>query len=279
MKKQLFMSLTAMALCASFAISALAEGETSRPSVFATTEVVSRKLSRGLPDHTDPIFTQTAGLEWMGVFASVKGHFNMSDVEEDKGFDRWENKEIDYKFGFNHTFDKDAIGLGTALALGADYVFEFDQGGLGENDHIQYIHMSLGLPDVFLSPTLASEWMLDQFHGQYFTLDLSHSFPLLSRGGDDAKPILALKLSFRQGLANAKYNDHDLDKDFWALRESTFTATFDWNVCENVTISPYAAYGDTYSGTVRPAAHFYEDPDESNDVAQFYGGVTLNATF
>ena len=279
MKMTRITSLTVTALCALVAASAIAGDQANRPSIFSTTEIVSRKLSRGLPDHTDPIFTETAGLEWMGVFASVKGHFNMSDVEEDKGFDRWENKEIDYKVGYNHVFDKDTIGLGTALAFGIDYVFEFDQGGYGDNDHIQYIHASLGLPDVFLSPTLASEWMLDQFHGQYFTLDLSHTFPLLKREGEGAKPIVAMRLSFRQGLANAKYNDHDLGKDFWALRESTFMATFDWNVCENVTISPYAAYGDTYSGTVRPAAHYYEDPDEHNDVAQFYGGVTLNLVF
>ena len=215
----------------------------------------------------------------MGIFASVKGHFNMSDVEEEKGFDRWENKEIDYKIGFNHLFGQDDLGIGTSLALGADYVYEFDQAGLGDNDHVQYIHLSLGLPDLFLSPTLGAEWMLENFHGQYYTLDLSHTFPLIKREGEGSRPVLSLRLSFRQGLANDKYNENDLGKDFWAFRESTFQATFDWNVCDYLTISPYAAYGDTYSGTVRPAAHYYEDKDESNDVAQFYGGVALTATF
>ena len=51
------------------------------------------------------------------------------------------------------------------VTLGADYTYEYDQGGNEDDDHCQYLHASVGLADVLLSPTLEAEWMLDSIHG------------------------------------------------------------------------------------------------------------------
>lgn len=266
------MPVIAATLCAPTASTALAE--IPAPTVEASFDVVSRQISRGLPDNTDPTGTMAATIEWYGIALGVDGIFNLTDIAEEDGFDTMDNTQSDYSVAYGHAFD-----IGTTLELGADYVYEYDRGGNDESDHVQYIHFSAGLPDLFLSPAIGCEWMLDQFHGQYYTLELSHGFDLIAGAGEDADPVLALTLSFCQGLANDKYNEDDLGKDFWALRESTFMVSLDWAVCAYVTVSPYVAYSDTYSGTVRDAAKYYEDPEESNDVAQFYGGVTVTASF
>ena len=267
-----YMPVIAASLCALTASTVLAE--LPAPSFEASVDVVSRQISRGLPDNTDPIATTAASIEWYGVALGIDGIFNLSDIAEEDGFDTMDNTQIDYSVAYGYAFD-----VGTTLELGADYTYEYDQGGNDESDHVQYIHFSAGLPDVFLSPTIGAEWMLDQFHGQYYTLELSHGFDLIPGEGEDADPVLALTLSFCQGLANSKYNEEDLGKDFWALRESTFMATIDWAVCDYLTISPYIAYSDTYSGTVRDAAKYYEDEEASHNVAQFHGGVTVTASF
>ena len=140
---------------------------------------------------------------------------------------------------------------------------------------MQYLHASVGLPELFLAPTLAGEWMLDQFHGQYYSLELSHGFDLVSGEGEDADPVLALNLSVVQGLADDDYDSDDLGKDYWALRDTIFTASLDWAVCDHLTVSPYASWGDTFSGTVRDAAKC----DKHGDAGHFWAGVALSAQF
>ena len=87
--------------------------------------------------------------------------------------------------------------------------------------------------------------------------------------------MLALNLSLVQGLANDKYNDDDMGKDFWAFRDTTLTAKLDWVVTDNFTVSPYIAYSDTFAGPVRNAAKC----EKHGDAYHFYGGVALSASF
>ena len=269
--------ILAAALCAAAITPALADDEgATLPDVSVGIDYCSKQVTRGLIDNEEGIATLSGTIEWEGLSFEVDGIFNTTDEMEEDGYDAWDNTEVDYIVGYGYTFGAADYGLPTDIELALDYTYEWDNGGeLEDDDHVQYIHASIGLPEVFLSPTLAGEWMLDQFHGQYYSLELSHTFELVAGEGEDADPAVGLTLSVVQGLADKKYNEDDMEKDFWAFRDTTLTATLDWAVCDHLTVSPYISYSDHFAGPVRKAAKC----DEHDDTYHFYGGVAVSASF
>ena len=269
--------LAVPALCAAFATTAAAqeaaeaaaveEGE-NLPSVEVSADFSSRQISRGLPDNREPIVTLAGVVEWMGLSFEVDGLFNLTDVAEEDGFDAGDNTEIDAIVGYGHAFDTESVG---EVELGADYTYEYDQGGNDESDHCSYLHASVALNDVLLSPTLTCEWMLDAVHGQYYALTLSHEFELADN--------LALSLSLTMGLANNKYNKDDLGCNSWGIRETTLLAELAWAPTDILTITPYIAYSDHVNGHFRHFAHYYVDEERKHSVAQLYGGIAVELTF
>ena len=267
----------AAAFCAA-AIGTTALAETELPEFSAGIDYSSRQVTRGLIDNEEGIVTLSGAIGWKGLAFEVDGLFNTTDEMEEDGFDAWDNTEVDYIIGYGYTFGADDFSLPTDIEVGIDYTYEWDNDGDAEGaetEHFQYLHASIGLPEVFLSPTIAGEWMLDRFHGQYYSLELSHGFDLIAGEGEDADPVLALNLSLAQGIANDKYDDDDLGKDFWAFRDTTLTATLDWAACDHLTISPYISCADTFSGTVRDAAKC----DKHGDARHVFGGIAVSAVF
>ena len=268
-------TLPTLALCAA-SLAAFAdepaaaelEEEDNLPEVTLGADYCTRQISRGPPDTPDPILTLSAAIGWAGFSAEVDGIFNTTDIAEEDGFDAWDNTEVDTILGYECTLDTDAVG---GVTLGADYTYEYDQGGDGESDHVSYLHASAGLDDVLLSPTVTGEWMLDGVHGQYYTFELSHEFELAD--------TLSLSLTLVEGLANDKYNEDDLGCDSWGFRETTLLAEFAWTPAEFFSLTPYIAYGDHLNGHFRHAAHYYADEEASHHVAQLYGGVALELAF
>ena len=247
---------------------AAAEEDSNAPELTLGADYCTRQITRGLPDNTDPIVTLSAALGWQGFSVEVDGIFNATDIAEEDGFDAGDNTEIDTVLGYEYTLDTESLG---GVTLGADYTYEYDQGGDGESDHMSYLHASVGLDDVFLSPTLKCEWMLDGIHGQYYALTLSHEFELADE--------LALTLSLTEGLANDKYNDDDLGCDSWGFRETTLMAELEWTPADALAIKPYIAYSDHLNGHFRHNAHYYADEEAKHSVAQLYGGVAVELTF
>lgn len=233
-------------------------------SVFA--DFASRRLSRGLPDNTDPVSTYGVAAEWYGLTFEVDWLIDLTDERGTKG----EYDEIDYIIGYGYTFDADAWNLPTSIEVAADWTYEYHP----DDAFTHYIHASVGLPDLWLAPALSSEFEM-RSECRYFALSVGHTWTLIDARPDEDTPVLDFSISIEQGLANDRQNNADLGKDFWALRETTFLAQLDWCPQKNLMISPYIAYGDTYSGTIRSAAHYYTDPEEDHSPSQFFGGITL----
>ena len=133
--------------------------------------------------------------------------------------------------------------------------------------------------DVFLSPTLEAEWMLDSVHGQYYDLKLSHAFELVEAREGEEDPVLALEVSLLQGLANSKYNEDDLGCDCWGFRDTTLAAELSWRPCALALVKPYIAYSDHLNGHFRHPAHYVVDEEASHHVAQLYGGIAVELSF
>ena len=279
MNTRIATTLLAAASLAAFAdepAAAELEEESVLPDVTLGADYCTRQVTRGLPDNTEGIVTLSAALEWEGFKAEVDGIFNATDVAEEDGFDAGDNTEIDYVLGYSRSLDTDALG---AIELGGDYTYEYDQGGNEDDDHCQYLHASVGLADVFLSPTLEAEWMLDSIHGQYYDLKLSHAFELVEAREGEEDPVLALELSLVEGLANNKYNADDLGCDSWGFRETTLMAELAWRPCANALVKPYVAYSDHLNGHFRHPAHYYADEEAKHSVAQLYGGIAVEFAF
>ena len=271
MNTRIATTLLAAASLAAFAdepAAAQLEEEDNLPELTLGADWCTRQISRGLPDNTDGIVTLSAALGWAGFSVEVDGIFNTTDIAEEDGFDAWDNTEIDTILGYEYTLETEDLG---GITLGADYTYEYDQGGDGESDHVSYLHASASLDDVFLSPTVTGEWMLDGVHGQYYTFELSHGFELADG--------LELSLTLVEGLANDKYNEDDLGCDSWGFRETTLLAELEWTLAEFFAIKPYIAYGDHLNGHFRHAAHYYADEESKHSVAQLYGGVAVELAF
>ena len=251
-----------------FAEDPVVEVSADAPELTVGADFCSRQISRGLPDNTDPVATFSAALGWQGFSVEVDGIFNVTDIAEEDGFDAGDNTEIDFIVGYEYTLGTKSLG---GVTLGADYTYEYDQGGDGKSEHMSYLHASVGLDDVLLSPTLTCEWMLDAVHGQYYALTLSHEFELAD--------TLALSLSLTMGLANNKYNKDDLGCNSWGIRETTLLAELAWAPTDILTITPYIAYSDHVNGHFRHFAHYYVDEERKHSVAQLYGGIAVELTF
>ena len=140
MKTTLATTILAAASLAAFAdepAAAELEEESNLPGVTLGADYCTRQVTRGIPDNTEGIVTLSAALEWEGFKAEVDGIFNATDVAEEDGFDAGDNTEIDAILGYEYTLDTDALG---GVALGADYTYEYDQGGNDESDHVSYLH-------------------------------------------------------------------------------------------------------------------------------------------
>ena len=151
----------AAALCAALAAPAIAEIEL--PEVSVGLDYSSKQVTRGLIDNEEGIVTASAAIEWQGFTAEVDGLFNITDEMKEDGYDSWDNTEVDYILGYGYTFGADDYGIFTDVEVAFDYTYEWDNGGdFEDNDHVQYLHASVGLPEIFLAPTPAGEipWLL-----------------------------------------------------------------------------------------------------------------------
>lgn len=270
-------------LCAAVAASTLlaqeaapaaapAEEEESEIGVSVSADYSTVQITRGVLDNKEGILTLAGAVEAYGFTAEIDALFNTTDIFKEDGFDEWDNTEIDYVLGYGYTVETDF----SAIELGVDYTFEFDQGGVGENDHVQYIHASIALADLWLAPSIEAEWMLDGCHGQAYTFAVEHGFNLLGEDDDS----LVLTVSVAQCFANKKYNVDDGVGTKWGFRDTTVTASLDWAAADHLTISPYIAYSDTIDSHFRDAIEAgYDEAEWDEDVGQLYGGVVVALEF
>lgn len=237
-------------------------------SVFA--DFASRKVSRGVLSNLDPIETYGFTAKWYGLTYKMDWLFDMTDERGQKN----DLNETDFILGYEYTFKPEQWNVPTDIKVYSDWNYETHPGKAYKN----FMHNSVSLPKVWLAPSLNSEF---EFRKSlwYIKLTGKHTWTLIDPREEKGAPVLALTLSLTQGVGNAQQNKADLKEDFWALRETTMKAKFDWNPVEHLTISPYIAYSDTLSDTVRDAARNYKYDDKKHTVAQLYGGVVLTAKF
>lgn len=265
------------------AAAALADDERAWwvPEATVGADFASQQMTYGLVDNDDPIVTGSASLAWGFFSFGVEGIFDTTDWgETDGGYgDReWKWQELDLTPAVSWTFEE---LVGTPLEAELSYSWQHhpdakDEEGEDANPDTQVIGLSLGLPEVLLSPSLAVEWDVDDEEGAvYAQLGVSHAFDLIAADEEDEDPALALELHAGLGMGNAKRNECDAEWDHASLKDVEVGAALPWNVGA-LTVSPYVLCTEQVEHALRRASKA-ADPD--GESFQWVAGIAVEATF
>ena len=251
------------------------------PEFTVGADFASQQMTYGLVDNDDPIVTLSGSAAWGVLSFGVDGIFDTTDWgETDGGYgDReWKWQELDLTPAVSWTFE-DLIG--TPLETELSYCWAHhpdaqDEEGEDANPDTQTIGLSLGLPEIPLSPALSLEWDIDDEEGAvYAMLEVSHAFELLPGDDEDADPALALELGAGLGMGNAKRNDFDAEWDHASLKDVQLTAALPWNVGP-LTVKPYALCTEQVEHALREASR---DADPDGHSFQWVAGLAVEAAF
>ena len=275
------MAWAACAMLAAQVFPAQEEESAWMPEFTVGADFASQQMTHGLVDNDDPIVTLSGSAAWGVLSFGVDGIFDTTDWgETDGGYgDReWKWQELDLMPAVSWTFE-DLIG--TPLETELSYCWAHhpdakDEEGEDANSDTQTIGLSLGLPEIPLSPALSLEWDIDDEEGAvYAMLEVSHAFELLPGEDEDADPALALELGAGLGMGNAKRNDFDAEWDHASLKDVQLTAALPWNVGP-LTVKPYALCTEQVEHALREASR---DADPDGHSFQWVAGLAVEAAF
>ena len=287
--KNIMRKTAVLAVCAAMAAAAgtaWAEEEEDgapwwRPEVTVGVDVASQQMTYGLVDNDDPIVTGSASLAWTAFSFGVEGIFDTTDWgETDGGYgDReWKWQELDLTPALGWTFEE---GLATPVAVELSYSWQHhpdakDEEGNDANPDTQVIGFSVGLPEVFLAPTLDGEWDIDDENGAlYAMLGISHAFELLAGAEEGDDPALALELGAGLGMGNAKRNECDAEWDHASLKDVQLSASLPWNAGV-LTVTPYVLCTEQVEHALRRAS---KEADPDGHSFQWVAGLSVEAAF
>ncbi len=250
----------------------------------------SKYLSYGLVDNNDPIMTPAASLtllDWLTL--SVESIFDMTPYGRKTNADgemAYVNRagkyvELDPGIAIGHAFGEDE-GLPTTVEFELGYMYEYHPRSynVGQDD-TQFVNFSIGLPDLWIEPTLSIERDIDRDNGTYANLELGHTFELCES--------LSLRPSVAQGLGNTsrvrgylkKHNvENDELLDHGGLMDSCVKLDLEWAINDVLTFGAYVAYSDyLFDRKMRESARDYEATGKWDESYNFVGGLSLTATF
>lgn len=285
--------LSMAAVCGAVAASAdeVAEaekGETEETPVVSAEFGISfdsKYISYGVVDGKDPIVTPGVTLTFFDwVYGGVEAIFDVTKTNGRRG--GYGNRAgryttLDMTAGVAHDFDLgETLG---ALSVDFNYIYEYipthRHAGEGCPD-TQYLNLELSLGDLWLVPTLAIERDLMADDGTYVNFSLSHTFDLVGEG-DDA--TLTFTPSVGQGFGDKKRTrGYELADDHAGLMDTTIMGEFEYKVCENVSLTAYAAYSDYwFDRKLRDGAREYNSAWGSgcHRSYSFYGGLGMTVSF
>lgn len=257
-----------------------------KPEFELSFDMATRQQTYGLIDNEDPIATLGGVMEWHGFTLEGAAIFDFTDwgKREDRGcYGDRKHKYQEFAFGpgYGYTLDDSLIsGLPTPIELSMNYIYEHHpdtKGRYGEetNPDTQFLNFSVGLPDLFLSPSLSCELDIDNEVGaQYYLAEISHTFALI---GTEEDSVLDLNLSAGIGFGNAKRNRYDAGWDSVGFKDINATASLAWHVCEHFEISPYVSVFEQLNDHMQDAAR--DTDPERGDHCFIIGGISATATF
>jgi len=258
-----------------------------QPTFEVSLDLCSRQLTYGLADNRDPILTADGVVAWGDFSLEVTAIADTTGWGERHGGygDRAGNYQ-EFAFGPGCTrllAPEECSLLPTVLELGARYVYEYHPAvnrHKGEaNPDTQFVYLTAALPKLWLAPALSAEFDIDNESGAiYLGAEVSHTFALVSAAGDRATAPLALSLGAGVGFGNPKRNTYDAALDAYGFKDVWVSAALEWQIMDNVVLSPYIAVYEQLQGRLREAARTAVE-GEQHASTQAIGGLRCSAGF
>lgn len=225
-------------------------------------DIYSHYVWRGMLLTDDPVIQPSVTLGFAGFALNVWGSIDTTDLNEGgAGGPTYRMQELDYTLSYD-------ITVADLVNLGVGYIeYTFPGTGL---ERTSEVYASVGL-DVILAPSLTVYWDFDEIEGFYANFSIGHTFELTES--------LGLSLGASLGWGDKNYFEGYFGA--WADPESSladysFSASLDYAVNDNFSISFILAYSDFVETDVAEAAEagYYND-----DEASIYGGVSFSYSF
>lgn len=247
----------------------------------------TRQLTYGLVDNRDPILTLGGLAEWNGFTFETAVIFDTTKWgRKHGGYGNRQGKyqEIAFGPGYAHTFTPEEWRrLPTAVEVYLNYIYEYHppvrKSRGEENPDTQFINVGLTLPDLWIAPWMSAEFDIDNESGAaYLNAGVRHSFTLVKAAGGRETDPLSLTLCGGIGFGNPKRNRYDAGFDAYAVKDAHLSAELEWQITDQLVLSPYVAVYEQLHGRLRHAARHYID-GESHASTQLIGGLRLTAAF
>jgi len=231
--------------------SAASAEEKKGPAVSFDVTPASKYVWRGLILTDDSVLQPSFTISYKGLGLNIWANTDLTDVNGTPG----EINELDYTINYSFSIDKVDASVGLI-----QYTFPHT-----DYEPTTEIFASAGL-SVLLSPTVTLYYDVDQVHGLYGTVGVSHGFPLGTFKGISP----SLDLSGSIGYGSSDYNAGYFGVDSSGLVDLLLTARLAIPIDEYLSVAPFVSFSQLLDSDLKNAV--------SDDNATYFG-VTLSVSF
>lgn len=237
--------------------------DVDRPTASADVSFLSQYIWRGYEFSKDSLVIQpSVTVGYKGFSLNVWGNL---DTDTYSGPNRGESKwnETDMTVAYETSFGPIGIGVG--------YIYY----ALDSAEDTQEFYLSVG-GDVLLAPTLTVYRDVDEYHGWYFNLGISHSFDLPHEITLDLAGSVAYYISDNDGIVDYDHNLNATTSRFKNFQDGLVSVGLTIPFLKYFTATPMIAYSFPLGNA---ADKMLKATSLSNSAAHFFGGVTLSIAF
>ena len=234
--------------------------EKERPTLSADVAFLSQYIWRGYELSKDSLVIQPS------ITAAYKG-FSINlwgNLDTDLyGYDEAKWNETDMTVSYDTSFGPVGIGVG--------YIY-YALDGLEDT---QEFYVSIG-GDILLAPTLIVYRDIDELHGWYFDLGISHSFDLPHEITLDLAGSAAYYVSDNDDIVDYDHNLNETTSRFKSFQNGLVSLGLTIPFWKYFTAVPMIAYSFPLGNA---ADNMLKATSLSNDASHFFGGITLSMAF
>ena len=234
--------------------------EEDRPTALLDVAFLSQYIWRGYELSKDSLVIQpSATLGYKGLSFNLWGNLD-TDIYSGpyEGEAKW--NETDMTVSYDTSFGPVGIGVG--------YLYYALDGA----DDTQELYVSVG-GDVLLAPTLTVYRDVDEYHGWYFNLGISHSFDLPHEITLDVAGSMAYYISDNDSIVDYDHNLNATTSRFKNFQDGLVSVGLTIPFLKHFTATPMIAYSFSLSNA---ADNMLKATSLSNNAAHLFGGVMLS---
>lgn len=237
--------------------------DVDRPTASLDVAFLSQYIWRGFELSKDSLVIQpSVTVGYKGFSVNVWGNLDTDTYSgPNKGESKW--NETDMTVAYETSFGPVGVGVG--------YIYY----ALDSAEDTQEFYLSVG-GDVLLAPTLTIYRDVDEFHGWYFNLGISHSFDLPHEITLDLAGSVAYYISDNDSIVDYDHNLNATTSRFKNFQDGLVSVGLTIPFLKYFTATPMIAYSFPLGNA---ADKMLKATSLSNSAAHFFGGVTLSIAF